>query len=160
MKTKKTLILILAMLMINISLSAQNIHSVVNKYGNNEEFQLVNVNNLVISFASLFTDKEVGQILRKISNVKILTSDNSIYAQELMNEIKEITTLKKYENLLEVRDKGEVVNIYYKELKKNRAEILILNKEKTGEINLVVINGNITSKEFEKLNSNDNKIIY
>ncbi len=160
MKTKKTLILILAMLMINISLSAQNIHSVVNKYGNNEEFQLVNVNNLVISFASLFTDKEVGQILRKISNVKILTSDNSIYAQELMNEIKEITTLKKYENLLEVRDKGEVVNIYYKELKKNRAEILILNKEKTGEINLVVINGNITSKEFEKLNSNSNKIIY
>lgn len=160
MKTKKIVIIILAMVMINISLSAQNIHSVVNKYGNNEEFQLVNVNNLVISFASLFTDKEVGQILRKISNVKILTSDNSIYAQELMNEIKEITTSKKYENLLEVRDKGEVVNIYYKELKKNRAEILILNKEKSGEINLVVINGNITSKEFEKLNSNSNKIIY
>ncbi len=160
MKTKKTVILILAMVMINISLSAQNIHSVVNKYSNNEEFQLVNVNNLVISFASLFTDKELGQILRKISNVKILTSENSIYAQELVNEIKEVTTSKKYENLLEVRDKGEVVNIYYKELKKNRAEILILNKEKSGEINLVVINGNITTKEFEKLNSNSNKIIY
>ena len=155
--TRKKIFMICSLVLLSISLYAQDIRSIMNKYGKVENVELVNVNNFMLTVARTLADKESKQVLKKITGIKVLTADKTADVTNLISDINNATTRQNYEKVVEVRDKGETVNIYFKELSKNKTELLVVNNEKSGTINLILISGNITPEEFEKLNNNEKK---
>ena len=155
MKMNKKIFLICTVLLLSLSLSAQDISSIMNKYGKVENVELVKINNVMLTMARAVADKESKQVLKKITGIKVLSADSTANVKGLISDIDNVTTRQNYEKLVEVREKGEKVNIYFKELGKNKTELLVVNSEKSGEVNLVLISGNITPEEFKELNNKD-----
>lgn len=155
MKMNKKIFLICTVLLLSLSLSAQDISSIMNKYGKVENVELVKINNIMLTMARAVADKESKQVLKKITGIKVLSADSTANVKGLISDIDNVTTRQNYEKLVEVREKGEKVNIYFKELGKNKTELLVVNSEKSGEVNLVLISGNITPEEFKELNNKD-----
>ena len=155
MKMNKKIFLICTVVLLSLSLAAQDISSIMNKYGKVENVELVKINNIMLTMARAVADKESKQVLKKITGIKVLSSDSTANVKGLISDIDNVTTRQNYEKLVEVREKGEKVNIYFKELGKNKTELLVVNSEKSGEVNLVLISGNITPEEFKELNNKD-----
>ena len=155
MKMNKKIFLICTVVLLSLSLAAQDISSIMNKYGKVENVELVKINNIMLTMARALADKESKQVLKKITGIKVLSADSTANVKGLISDIDNVTTRQNYEKLVEVREKGEKVNIYFKELGKNKTELLVVNSEKSGEVNLILISGNITPDEFEKLNNKD-----
>lgn len=155
MKMNKKIFLICTVVLLSLSLSAQDISSIMNKYGKVENVELVKINNIMLTMARAVADKESKQVLKKITGIKVLSADSTANVKGLISDIDNVTTRQNYEKLVEVREKGEKVNIYFKELGKNKTELLVVNSEKSGEVNLVLISGNITPEEFKELNNKD-----
>lgn len=155
MKMNKKIFLICTVVLLSLSLSAQDISLIMNKYGKVENVELVKINNIMLTMARAVADKESKQVLKKITGIKVLSADSTANVKGLISDIDNVTTRQNYEKLVEVREKGEKVNIYFKELGKNKTELLVVNSEKSGEVNLVLISGNITPEEFKELNNKD-----
>ena len=155
MNMNKKIFLICTIVLLSLSLAAQDISSIMNKYGKVENVELVKINNIMLTMARAVADKESKQVLKKITGIKVLSADSTANVKGLISDIDNVTTRQNYEKLVEVREKGEKVNIYFKELGKNKTELLVVNSEKSGEVNLILISGNITPDEFEKLNNKD-----
>ena len=155
MKMNKKIFLTCTVVLLSLSLAAQDISSIMNKYGKVENVELVKINNFVLTMARMAADKESKQVLKKITGVKVLAADSTANVKNLISDIEDVTTRQNYEKIIEVREKGEKVNIYFKELGKNKTELLVVNSEKSGEVNLVLISGNITPEEFKELNNKD-----
>lgn len=155
MNMNKKIFLICTVVLLSLSLSAQDISSIMNKYGKVENVELVKINNIMLTMARAVADKESKQVLKKITGIKVLSADSTANVKGLISDIDNVTTRQNYEKLVEVREKGEKVNIYFKELGKNKTELLVVNSEKSGEVNLVLISGNITPEEFKELNNKD-----
>lgn len=151
----KKVFLTCTVVLLSLSLAAQDISSIMNKYGKVENVELVKINNIMLTMARAVADKESKQVLKKITGIKVLSADSTANVKGLISDIDNVTTRQNYEKLVEVREKGEKVNIYFKELGKNKTELLVVNSEKSGEVNLVLISGNITPEEFKELNNKD-----
>lgn len=152
---RKKIFMICSVVLLSISLSAQDIGSIMEKYGKVENVELVKINNFMLTMARAVADKESKQVLKKITGIKVLSADSTANVRSLMSDIDNATNRQNYEKVVEVREKGETVNIYFKELGKNKTELLVVNNEKSGTLNLILVSGSITPEEFEKLNNNE-----
>jgi len=114
-------ILMTLVLLIPLWVMAQDnspIDKLFNKYANKDGFTTVNISGKLLSFASKFDDskKEEASMLEKISGIRILSVDDSILNKKL-NFFKELDgdgffKSNKYESLMEVTEKDEVVRFY------------------------------------------------
>jgi hypothetical protein len=94
------------------------IDKLFNKYANKDGFTTVNISGRLLSLANSFAEKKEDEIemLNKISGIRVLSVDDSIMNQKL-NFYKELDAdgffkNNKYEVLMEVTDKDEVVRFY------------------------------------------------
>ena len=116
----KKLVMILVLL-IPLWVMAQDnspIDKLFNKYANKEGFTTVNISGKLLSLANSFADKKDDEleILNKISGIRVLSVEDSIMNQKL-NFYKELDAdgffrNNKYDVLMEVTDKDEVVRFY------------------------------------------------
>ncbi|MDP2335437.1 MAG: DUF4252 domain-containing protein [Bacteroidota bacterium] len=114
-------ILITLVLLIPLMVMAQEgspIDKLFNKYANKEGFTTVNISGKLLSLANSFADSKNDEIemLNKISGIRVLSADDSIVNKNL-NFYKELESdgffkNNKYEVLMEVTDKNEVVRFY------------------------------------------------
>lgn len=151
---KKTQLLLITLLLITFTINAngQSLKSIFDKYGKHTDFELVSVNKPMLSIARTFSDKEGKEVLAKISGLKILTSKQGTTSYKSL--IKDVTTLVKrnnFESLVEVRDKGERVNIYFKESGKNKSDLLIVTHENE-QLHMVWVYGKLSMDDFKKFN--------
>ncbi len=94
------------------------IDKLFNKYANKDGFTTVNISGKLLSLANQFAESKDDEIemLNKISGIRVLSASDSI-ANKGLNFYKELVAegfLKnnKYEVLMEVTDKNEVVRFY------------------------------------------------
>ena len=94
------------------------IDKLFNKYANKDGFTTVNISGKLLSLANSFADKKEDEIemLNKISGIRVLSANDSIVDKNL-NFYKELEAdgffkNNKYEVLMEVTDKDEVVRFY------------------------------------------------
>ena len=110
--TRKKIFMICSVVLLSISLYAQDISSIMSKYGKVENVELVNVNNFMLTVARTLADKESKQVLKKITGIKVLTADSSANVGNLISDINNATTRQNYEKVVEVREKGERTEIF------------------------------------------------
>lgn len=153
MKKMKQIITIIALLfMIVCAGQAQTLQSLFEKYGNDERFQFVSVGKGVINMTGIFGDlaKDENGWMTKMRSIKILTLEedlNSVLSKTVSNEINQLIESGKYKTAVEVRDKAQRVNIYYRVVGADNADMLIVTKEKDS-LSLIWINGKMTKQDM------------
>ena len=154
----KKLVLILVLL-IPLWVMAQDnspIDKLFNKYANKEGFTTVNISGKLLSLANSFADKKDDEleILNKISGIRVLSVEDSIMNQKL-NFYKELDAdgffrNNKYEVLMEVTDKDEVVRFYGRSGSNGKLSELLLVVGGSSNT-LISIRGIINPEDIGKL---------
>lgn len=159
-KMEKTILILVAIVISIATNNAQTLQSVFDKYSNDERFEYVSVGRGLISMAGLFGGmaKDEKVMMAKMKNVKILTLESAVDTPIMKTFIQEVQKLLEngnFETAIEVRDKTERVNIYYRVTGKDNADLLIVTKDK-GEYNLIWISGKMTKSEMMDSFTNNN----
>ena len=154
----KKLVMILVLL-IPLWVMAQDnspIDKLFNKYANKEGFTTVNISGKLLSLANSFADKKDDEleILNKISGIRVLSVEDSIMNQKL-NFYKELDAdgffrNNKYEVLMEVTDKNEVVRFYGRSGSNGKLSELLLVVGGSSNT-LISIRGVINPEDIGKL---------
>jgi len=154
----KKLVLILVLL-IPLWVMAQDnspIDKLFNKYANKEGFTTVNISGRLLSLANSFADKKEDEIemLNKISGIRVLSAEDSIVNKDL-NFYKELESdgffrNNKYEVLMEVTDKDEVVRFYGRSGSNGKLSELLLVVGGSSNT-LISIRGVINPEDIGKL---------
>ncbi len=128
-------ILISLVLLIPLLAMAQDnspIDKLFSKYANKEGFTTVNISGKLLSFASKFDDSKSSEtaMLEKLSGIRILSVEDKELNRGL-NFYKELEAdgffkNNKYESLMEVTDKDEIVRFYGRAGEKGKLSELLL----------------------------------
>jgi len=154
----KKLVLILVLLIPLWVIAQDNspIDKLFNKYANKEGFTTVNISGKLLSLANSFADKKDDEIemLNKISGIRVLSVEDSIMNQKL-NFYKELDAdgffkNNKYEVLMEVTDKNEVVRFYGRSGSNGKLSELLLVVGGSSNT-LISIRGVINPEDIGKL---------
>ncbi len=130
----KRLLIALVLLIPLVGMAQDNspIDKLFNKYANKDGFTTVNISGKLLSFASKLDDSKSKEatMLEKISGIRILSVDDSVMNKKL-NFYKELEAdgffkSNKYEVLMEVTDKNEVVRFYGRSGEKGKLSELLL----------------------------------
>lgn len=149
---KKTILLFVTLLITAVTIQAQSLEKFFDKYADDEQFQYVSINKGMINLGSIVgsVSKSDQKNLSKMNGLKILTleaASESAIMKNVLREINLIVTNGKFESAVEVRDKGERVNIYYRVTGNDNADMLIITKEQN-EFNCIWITGKMTKEEM------------
>lgn len=152
-------IFITLVLLIPLMVMAQDgspIDKLFNKYANKEGFTTVNISGKLLSFASKLDDSKSDEasMLEKISGIRILSVEDKELNKGL-NFYKELEAdgffkNNKYESLMEVTDKDQVVRFYGRSGEKGKLSELLLvvgGNDNT----LISIRGVINPDDISKL---------
>jgi transcriptional regulator of NAD metabolism len=161
----KKLITLVAGLFILIAVNqAQTLQGLFSKYADDERFEYVSVGKGIMGMASVLGGlaKNDKEIMSKMRGIKILTLNSSEKTSMLMRsvekELKDVLEVGDFETMVEAREKGEKVHIYYRINGKDNADMLIVSKEES-ELSLIWISGKMTKEEMMKsLSGNDVKM--
>lgn len=159
----KKIMMLVVVLFLTATSQAQTLQSLFDKYGDDERFEYVSVGNGMMNLAGVFGGmaKDEKAIMSKMRSVKILSLDadaNSPAMKSVIADLNQVVESGNFETAVEVRDKGERVNIYYRVTGNDNADMLIVSKEK-GEFSLIWIRGKMTKAEMMKSFSDDRKLI-
>jgi len=154
----KRLLLTLVLLIPLFGIAQDNspIDKLFNKYANKDGFTTVNISGKLLSLANSFAEKKEDEIemLNKISGIRVLSVDDSIMNQKL-NFYKELDAdgffkNNKYEVLMEVTDKNEVVRFYGRSGSNGKLSELLLVVGGSSNT-LISIRGVINPEDIGKL---------
>ena len=156
---KLVFIAILLTMMAGIA-PAQNLQRLFDKYADDERFSYVSVGagafNLASVFAQMDNMEEKGKkMLGKMKGIKILSlesGNDDKLMQSLVNDFDRVIKSGNFEKVVEVRDKGERVNIFFQVTGKDNMDMVIFTREKN-EVNLIWISGKMTREEMKELYS-------
>jgi len=154
MKTKLILVLLVFSA---VSLKAQTIDKLIDKYSTNKNFEYVSISkglfNLTQWLGGSTIDKDTKEVLGRIKSMKILTVNTTTSNQTKTNFQNELTRLLKkgkYEQMMETRNKSDQSTVYGYTDGKGVSHLIIIVKN-DAEMSLIVMKGNLTHEDLEKI---------
>ena len=152
---KKMITIVVTLLLLSAATQAQTLQKFYDKYGDDERFQYVSVNKGMMNMASVFGGmaKDEKNMVGKMQGLKILTLDenaDSPFAKAIVKELYQIIEGSNFETAVEVRDKGERVNIFYRVVGADNADMLVVTKDKN-EFSCIWIKAKMTKDEISKV---------
>jgi len=156
---KKLLLVLIALVLLNAGAKAQTLNGFFQKYDNDCRIECISVGRFLFNLALLSGDikGDERELLGNMRKIKILTTKESLepeFAARLMQDLQKVIRKGNFENLVEVREKGERVNIYTRMSGDSFTDLLIAVKE-AGEFNVIWINGKISREIIEKLQNDE-----
>jgi hypothetical protein len=150
---KKWMTLVAIWLIAVMAAQALTLQKFFEKYADDERFQYVSINKGMMNMGGIIggISKSDAKAFSKMNNLKILTyeaGDTDLsFLRSVEQEINQIVSSGKFETAVEVRDKSERVNIYYRVTGSDNADMLIITRDKR-EFNCIWINGKMTKEEM------------
>jgi|GEM_PF-326036 len=149
---RKIMTMVVTLFLLTVTTEAQTLQKFYDKYADDERFQYVSVNKGMMNLGAVMggvaqTDQKS---FSKMNVLKILTLEadaGSAIMKSVIQELDRILETGKFESAVEVREKGERVNIYYRVTGSDNADMLIITKERN-EFNCIWINGKMTKEEM------------
>ena len=147
----KKILTLLALVLIVGATQAQTLQSLFEKYSEDERFTSVTVGNGMMNLGSVMgkNNSHNKEMSSKMKLIKILTLEDkgSAISKTFMQELDKVIEDGKFLTVIEARDKGERVHIYYRISGKDNADMLIVSKDKN-EISLIWISGKMSKEEM------------
>lgn len=154
----KRIILVLALFVAPFLVNAQDfIDDIFSKYSGKDNFTSIVVSKDLFDFAfTLDNDKDMEKLKGKISDLKILISENQSEGNVgFTNEIRDNISKNSYLSLMEILDGKNKVNFYVKKNNDKIIHLLLLATEKEKEV-LLSIKGEFTMKELAEIGKDSN----
>ncbi len=144
--------LVVSLFMLTATTQAQTLQKFFDKYGDDERFEYVSISKGIMNMASVFGGlaKDEKKMMSKMQGLKILTLEErseSPLMKTVLKELNQIIEDGNFETAVEVREKGERVNILYRIVGADNADLLIITKEKS-EFSCIWIKGKMTKDEM------------
>lgn len=144
-------------------MQAQTLQRFFARYDHDKRFESVSVGRFLFSMAlitgSLSDDEK--EIIGNLRQIRILSSKNQLqpeFSGKMMKDLDRVIRKGNFENLVEVRNKGEKVDILVRKKHDTYTDLLISVRE-NDEVNVIWINGKLTQKIIEKIKiDNNNKM--
>ena len=153
-------ITVTAIILLLTGANAQTLNGFFEKYDKDSRFESVSVGKFLFNLALLSDDlkSEDREMLANLREIKILTSKEvpeASFAANVMRDLDRVIEKGDFESLVEVREKGERVNIYTR-MDGNYVTDLLISVREAGEMNLVWLNGKFSPEMIEKISHNGN----
>ena len=98
---------------------------------------------------------DIGKIANKLESIQILSSEKPALIERLRKETAFIYPRNGYEELMRIKEDGELTTIYLKELKSGQKEFVLRIDEKEDEFTIIVITGSLTAEEIRNVIDKD-----
>jgi hypothetical protein len=157
----KTIAVLIAMLGLSLSCRAQSImDKLFDKYSGTEGYTTVYISKYMFDMfrnndADPKAQDDFQQVISKLDCIKILATDddpNTPAPVNLYQEIMKQFPSPAYKEVMVVKDNGQDVKFYAREVKDKVAELLVVVGGKDGNV-LISIQGDIDMKNISKLGS-------
>lgn len=149
---KRTLTMVVTLLILTAATQAQSLQKFYEKYGSDERFEYVSINKGMMNMGAFLggMSKSDKNELEKMQGLKILTfsgDTEQAFVKAMIAELDQIVKTGGFESAVEVREKGERVNIYFRVVETNNSDMLIITREKN-EFTSIWIKGKMTKEDM------------
>ena len=111
----------------------------------------ITVGRVPIAIARMFVDQDYRPILKQVKKLRLLNiEDVETLRPELLDELYTRVDGNPYQELIEIRDKGERVFLKMRENEAILKDLLLVVNDGS-ELNIIEIKGKITEHEIERL---------
>jgi hypothetical protein len=161
---KRHIIILISMLLLaSVLPKAQTLISFFARYDHDKRFETVSVGRFLFGLALIsgnLSDEE-KEIVGSLRQIKVLSTKDNVepeFAQKIMRDLNKVIDKGNFESLVEVRSKGEKVEILVRKNRDTYTDLLISARE-NGEVNVIWIRGKLTKRFIEKIKiDNNNKM--
>ena len=154
----KQLYILVAMLLLSVTASAQDGRSIYNKYSDNPNVEAVYISPAMFRLIGKIPDVEMpddgsvnlGPIIKSLTGLYILSIKEDRIAQDLADDVNRFISKGQYELLMEAKDNGEVMRMYTVGDDFVVNSFVMLARE-AGEVNFICLDGTIPRDQLENL---------
>lgn len=146
------ILLVVAMVVASLQANAQV--KAFEKYADTKNVTYVYISKYMLSMAGKNAAPSVPNVnmkslTSKLTGIQLINSDEKAARTKLKNDVSSIITRDKYTLLMQVKEDGDKVDIYYHVDKRNSAVVMLV--EEDDEVNVIVFSGTFTLDDVMKM---------
>lgn len=146
------ILLVVAMVVTSLQANAQV--KAFEKYADMKDVSYVYISKYMLSMAGKNAAPSVPNVnmkslTSKLTGIQLINSDEKAARTKLKNDVSSIIARDKYTLLMQVKEDGDKVDIYYHVDKRNSAVVMLV--EEDDEVNVIVFSGTFTLDDVMKM---------
>ena len=146
------ILLVVAMVVTSLQANAQV--KAFEKYADMKNVSYVYISKYMLSMAGKNAAPSVPNVnmkslTSKLTGIQLINSDEKAARTKLKNDVSSIIARDKYTLLMQVKEDGDKVDIYYHADKRNSAVVMLV--EEDDEVNVIVFSGTFTLDDVMKM---------
>lgn len=153
----KTKLIFILLALATLTANAQTLDNLINKYSNDKNCEYVSIQkglfNLTQWLGGANIDKETKEVLSRIKTMKILTINLNQKADLRKNfqlELDKVIKRGNFEKMMVTRNKTDHSTVYGS-IDANSGSELVIVAENDGQLSLIIMKGNLTHDDLEKI---------
>ena len=146
------ILLVVAMVVTSLQANAQV--KAFEKYADMKNVSYVYISKYMLAMAGKNAAPSVPNVnmkslTSKLTGIQLINSDEKAARTKLKNDVSSIIARDKYTLLMQVKEDGDKVDIYYHVDKRNSAVVMLV--EEDDEVNVIVFSGTFTLDDVMKM---------
>lgn len=153
---KRIAAFVAVMLMLTAGVRAQDSKGIYNKYSDNEEVSAVYISQAMFKLIGKIPDMDMGSeslnlgpLIKSLNYMYILDCEDSKICSNIRSDVNKYLEKGKFDMLMEVKDKGEVVRIYTSGGEKT-VKVFLLTATQEDAITVICLDGDINRADLER----------
>ena len=154
---KRITLLVAALFMLTANICAQDSKGIYNKYSDNDEVSAVYISAAMFKLMGKVPNMDVGNgsmnigsIIKNLDCMYILDCDDPDVSANIKSDVNKYISKYKFELLMEIKDRGEVVRIYTSGNEKTVTQFVMTAAE-ADAYTLICLDGTMSRAELEKM---------
>ena len=153
---KKLATLVAALLLLTAGVKAQDGKGIYNKYSDNEEVSAVYISSAMFKLMGKVPNMDlgdgsmnIGPLIKSLNAMYLLDCDDPDVCKELKDDVSKYISKYKFDMLMEIKDKGEVVRIYTTGSEKTVTQFILTASEHDA-FTFICLDGTMNREDLEK----------
>lgn len=154
---KRITLLVAALFMLTANICAQDSKGIYNKYSDNDEVSAVYISAAMFKLMGKVPNMDVGNgsmnigsIIKNLDCMYILDCDDPNVSANIKSDVNKYISKYKFELLMEIKDRGEVVRIYTSGNEKTVTQFVMTAAE-ADAYTLICLDGTMSRADLEKM---------
>lgn len=160
---KRIAAIVAVMLMLTAGVQAQDSKGIYNKYSDNDEVSAVYISQSMFKLIGRIPDLDMGDeslnlgpLIKNLNYMYILDCEDEDICAQIRSDVSKYIEKGKFDMLMEIKDKGEVVRIYTSGGEKT-VKVFMLTASQEDAITVICLDGDMNRADLERAIANASK---
>lgn len=160
---KRIAAIVAVMLMLTAGVQAQDSKGIYNKYSDNDEVSAVYISQSMFKLIGRIPDLDMGDeslnlgpLIKNLNYMYILDCEDEDICAQIRSDVNKYIEKGKFDMLMEIKDKGEVVRIYTSGGEKT-VKVFMLTASQEDAITVICLDGDMNRADLERAIANASK---